>query len=62
MPIDGVQTSCGTGVPSMQFTEDRSASELDPYYDGLGAEGVDAYWRRKNVDTIDGFDTGLFED
>ncbi len=60
--IDGVQTSCGTGVPRMQFTEDRSASELVPYYDDLGTEGVDAYWRRKNVEPIDGFDTGRFRD
>ena len=60
--IDGVQTSCGTGVPKMRFEKDRAAEELVPFYDDLGTEGVADYWRRKNVETIDGFSTGLFED
>jgi hypothetical protein len=28
----------------------------------LGPAGVEDYWRRKNTQTIDGFETGLFED
>lgn len=60
--IDSVQTSCGTGVPAMSFDRNRADSELLPYYEDMGANGVDAYWRKKNVETIDGFQTGLFED
>ncbi|MEM9755875.1 MAG: pyridoxamine 5'-phosphate oxidase family protein [Pseudomonadota bacterium] len=60
--IDSVQTSCGTGVPVMTFQKDRADSELLPFYEDMGPDGVTAYWRKKNVETIDGFHTGLFED
>lgn len=60
--IDAVQTSCGTGVPLMTYSGDRSSTELVPYYDSLGRAGVEDYWRRKNTQTIGGFETGLFED
>ena len=60
--IDSVQTSCGTGVPLMKFEGQRAPDELLPYYEDMGEDGVRDYWRRKNVETIDGFATGLFED
>lgn len=60
--IDSVQTSCGTGVPYMKFEGQRAPGELLPYYEDMGEDGVTDYWRRKNVETIDGFETGLFED
>lgn len=60
--IDQVQTSCGSGVPHMSHAGDRAMRELVPFYDNLGADGVTDYWRRKNLTTIDGFDTGLFAD
>jgi hypothetical protein len=60
--IDSLQTSCGTGVPAMRIESDRSANELLPYYRDLGPDGVDAYWRKKNMVTIDGKPTGLFKD
>ena len=60
--IDSVQTSCGTGVPRMSFDGERVDEELLPYYADMGPEGVEAYWRKKNTSTIDGFETGLFED
>ncbi|MEP1206984.1 MAG: pyridoxamine 5'-phosphate oxidase family protein [Rhizobiaceae bacterium] len=62
MTIDSVQTSCGSGVPFMQFEANRAESELVPYYQQMGPQGVENYWRKKNVQTIDGFETGLFED
>jgi hypothetical protein len=62
MTITSVQTSCGTGVPLMDFKADRIEQELLPFYEDMGEEGVQAYWRRKNVETLDGFPTGLFED
>lgn len=60
--IDLVQTSCGTGVPLMQFAGGRAETELLPYYEDLGAEGVRNYWRRKNTVNIDGRPTGIFTD
>ncbi|MEM7644641.1 MAG: hypothetical protein AAF366_19265 [Pseudomonadota bacterium] len=62
MTIDGVQTSCGTGVPRMAHIADRAQTELVPYYDDMGPDGVRDYWRKKNLHTIDGFETGLFDD
>ena len=60
--IDLVQTSCGTGVPVMEFRKSRGEEELVPYYQELGSEGVKDYWQRKNVETIDGKPTRIFED
>ncbi|WP_298431010.1 pyridoxamine 5'-phosphate oxidase family protein [uncultured Jannaschia sp.] len=60
--IEAVQTSCGTGVPRMTLTADRAMEELVPYWDGLDDDQIAAYWRRKNAETIDGFDTGLIRD
>ena len=60
--IEALQTSCGSGVPVMDYQKDRVADDLLPFYDKMGPDGVEAYWRKKNTETIDGFDTGLFED
>ena len=60
--IEAVQTSCGAGVPIMAFERDRVGDELLPYYEDMGPEGVEAYWRKKNTETIDGFDTALFDE
>lgn len=62
LSIDLVQTSCGTGVPLMQYTADRVEEELLPYFRDMGSDGVEAYWRKKNIETIDGFPTGVVED
>ncbi|MCZ4281101.1 pyridoxamine 5'-phosphate oxidase family protein [Kiloniella laminariae] len=62
MTIDLVQTSCGTGVPVMQFVENRAEKELIPYYEEMGPEGVEKYWKRKNTRSIDGQPTGIFND
>ena len=61
LDIDLVQTSCGTGVPYMDFVKSRGEDELEPYYDEMGPDGVRAYWQRKNVETIDGRPTGIFD-
>lgn len=60
--VEALQTSCGSGVPVMSFERDRVPDDLLPFYDEMGPEGVTDYWRRKNTETIDGFDTKLFED
>jgi len=60
--VDLVQTSCGTGVPQMKFVQDRADSELVPYYENLGEDGVRDYWHRKNSESIDRKPTGILED
>ena len=59
MQIDLVQTSCGSGVPYLAYQGQRGESELLPFYEEMGPEGVEAYWQRKNKVSIDGRPTGL---
>jgi Pyridoxamine 5'-phosphate oxidase len=59
LEIDLVQTSCGTGVPLMQFVDQRGPSQLLPFYESMGDEGVKDYWKRKNSFSIDGKETGI---
>ena len=61
LDIDLVQTSCGTGVPIMQFERSRGETELVPFYEEMGEEGVNDYWRKKNLNTLDGKPTGIFD-
>lgn len=61
LEIDLVQTSCGTGVPVMSFERTRADEELVPFYEEMGPEGVQEYWARKNVQSIDGKPTGIFD-
>lgn len=62
LSIDMIQTSCGTGVPYMDLKADRAKSELVPFYKKMGEDGVKNYWERKNMVTIDGTPTGIFDD
>lgn len=59
--VELAQISCGTGVPVMQFVRQRGPDELIPFYEELGEEGVRAYWAGKNRLSIDGKETGIFE-
>ncbi|MEL7281616.1 MAG: pyridoxamine 5'-phosphate oxidase family protein [Pseudomonadota bacterium] len=61
LEVDLVQTSCGSGVPMMRFDKSRGEEELEPFYAEMGEAGVEDYWRRKNVETIDGKATGIFD-
>lgn len=62
LTIEMVQTSCGTGVPFMAFQSNRADNELVPFYRDMGEDGVRDYWSRKNMETIDGKPTGIFDD
>lgn len=62
LEIDLVQTSCGTGVPVMEFKRDRVDKELVPYFEDMGPEGVAEYWHKKNSVSIDGKPTGIVKD
>ena len=55
--VEQVTDSCGFGVPLMQFQGHRP--ELKEWIDSKGEEGIKAYWKAKNVNSIDGFDTGI---
>ncbi len=59
MQIDLVQTSCGTGVPLMDYKEDRSM--LKEWAVAKGDEGIKDYWKQKNTISLDGHPTGIFE-
>jgi len=54
-----VQTSCGYGVPEFDYVGERRA--LDHLADRRGEDGRHAYWREKNVVSLDGLPTGLFD-
>lgn len=60
MDIDLVQTSCGFAVPLMDFVSERRA--LDTWSENKGEEGIQNYWKEKNLLSIDGFKTGLFDE
>jgi len=59
--IELVTMSCGTGVPQMQVVHNRADTDLLPWYDSLGAEGMEQFWRKKNVQSLNGKPTGLFD-
>ena len=58
--VDLVQTSCGYAVPYFDFAGERDT--LNTVNGNKGAEGIRAYWDEKNRTTLDGADTGIFED
>ncbi|KXX69407.1 pyridoxamine 5'-phosphate oxidase family protein [Flammeovirga sp. SJP92] len=60
MEIDLVQTSCGFGVPFMDYKEDRSI--LNDWAEKQGKDRIENYWKDKNSKSIDGFETKIFED
>ena len=62
MTIDLVQSSCGSGVPFMDFVKSRGEEEMLPFFDKMGEEGVEKFWRRKNTVSIDDKPTHIFED
>lgn len=59
LSIDLIQSSCGTGVPIMEFKKSRAEEELLPFYDDMGSDGVEKYWTKKNMISIDGRSTGI---
>lgn len=61
LTIDLVQSSCGTGIPIMKYQKSRAEEELLPFYEKMGAEGVEKYWLKKNTISIDGKPTGIVE-
>jgi hypothetical protein len=55
--VDLVQTSCGYGVPLMDYQAERP--DADAWVAEKGPEGIRTYWGEKNRSTLDGFATGI---
>jgi hypothetical protein len=55
--VDLVHTSCGYGVPLMETVGQREL--MDNWATKKGEEGLAVYHAEKNLESIDGFPTGL---
>ena len=60
LDVSMVQTSCGYGVPLLNYERERDG--MDRWAEKKGEAGIEAYWREKNLASIDGLPTGLLED
>jgi hypothetical protein len=52
-----MQVSSGSGVPVTRFEVERGAEKLESHFAAMGQGGVEAYWEKKNQQSIDGFTT-----
>lgn len=57
MQVEMVQSSCGYAVPFMEYAGPRDV--LKDWSARKGHDGIRAYWRTRNTETIDGFATGI---
>lgn len=57
LTIDLVQTSCGMGVPLLDYAGDRD--NLNNWATKKGTDGVEKYWRDKNQVSLDGQPTHI---
>ena len=60
--VEEVSTSCGSGVPIMSVDAIRADTVLEPFYAAMSEEELTDYWSRKNVTSIDGYPTKIFND
>ncbi|PMJ89922.1 pyridoxamine 5'-phosphate oxidase family protein [Vibrio sp. 10N.261.55.A7] len=59
LDIDMVQSSCGMSVPYFDYQDDRH--DLSRWTDNREKSDIEAYWRKKNQHSIDGFDTEIIK-
>ena len=52
-----VQTSCGFGVPLLDYRGERDG--LDKWAETQGQSGIETYWRDRNVTSLDGLPTHI---
>jgi hypothetical protein len=57
MSVDLVQTSCGYGVPFMEYVDERPL--MAQWAQKKGPDGLENYHRETNQASIDGYPTGL---
>lgn len=62
LSIEQTSSSCGTGVPVMSVQAVRGDEELEPFYAAMSDDELHDYWGRKNVTSIDGYETNIFTD
>jgi len=55
--VDMVQSSCGYAVPFYEFESERET--LTRWTENKGQDGIKDYWQSSNVESIDGFSTGM---
>ncbi|MCF6355368.1 MAG: pyridoxamine 5'-phosphate oxidase family protein [Candidatus Polarisedimenticolaceae bacterium] len=60
MDVELVHTSCGFGVPLYSYRGQRDT--LTRWIDKKGEVGITQYWADRNVQSLDGKPTGIFED
>ncbi|MDO1513259.1 pyridoxamine 5'-phosphate oxidase family protein [Maribacter confluentis] len=60
MHVELVQTSCGFAVPYMDYKEERTT--LNDWASKQGSKNIEAYWKNKNTQSIDGFETNIMSD
>ena len=58
--IDLVQTSCGYGVPLYNYESERNM--LDKWAEEKNPEGIRDYWQKNNMESLDGFETRIFQE
>jgi hypothetical protein len=58
--LELVQTSCGYAVPRYDLRAERPT--LTKWAEQKGSEGIEQYWREKNALSLDGKETGIFQD
>ena len=59
LAVDLVQISCGRGVPLFDYSGERE--QLDAWAVKKGEEGIKAYWKEKNQESIDGLPSHIVE-
>lgn len=59
LAVSHVQTSCGMGVPLMDYRGERGS--LEAWAEKKGEAGVRDYWTQKNQASIDGLPTQILE-
>lgn len=57
LDVEMVQTSCGYNVPLFDFVGERET--LRRWAEKKGTDGLEQYWREKNMVSIDGLPTGM---
>jgi len=60
LEVDLVQNSCGFGVPLYSYVGQRTL--LEEWSLKKGDEGLQEYWKEKNIKSLDELDTGIFGD
>jgi hypothetical protein len=57
LAVERVQTSCGMGVPLMDYRGERGS--LEAWAEKKGEAGLREYWAQKNQASIDGLPTHI---